>query len=404
MTHARPIDFRSYPDSFERFWINELTGQTWRDEADALERLAPVVGTLSDLFTTDRPDAFADYGQRPEQIAAYGLFYFPQTYVRSRFPVAEAVRRTAVKPQEAVRVLDIGAGTGAASLAAAEVLVAQGLAKRVAITAVDHSSASLTTMARCARFSPVAEVLEPVETITGDARALGSEKAGLRGTYDWILAGFSLNELFAEATATEVYVWLTGLKSLLRPGGMLVILEPAIRAVSEKLERMRNLAASHEDFTVIAPCLHQCPCPLLDEGKYTCHEVRSWLIPRTLEFLNRTLWRSLGEVKYSFLCLQQGAPASSPNARHQHSAGSFRLISPFSAMKGQFMMTGCAADGCKYTYDLQTRGMKRRQIKDLAAEIERGDILHAHGLQPLKDPERKRIPDWPSVTSIERIA
>jgi hypothetical protein len=50
-----------YPDEAEAFWLKR-TSEDAGVAADGLERLAPEVARLSDLFTTARPEgAYPDY-------------------------------------------------------------------------------------------------------------------------------------------------------------------------------------------------------------------------------------------------------------------------------------------------------------------------------------------------------
>ena len=118
------VDRPAYPEALESAWLRlAMEALAVRDTEALCARLEPAVARLSDLFTTERAAGFGRYADTPELLAAYGLFFFPQTFVRTAFALAECDARApealGAAPGRPFLLADLGAGTGAAGLAAA---------------------------------------------------------------------------------------------------------------------------------------------------------------------------------------------------------------------------------------------------------------------------------------------
>ena len=360
----------TYPSSCESWWLDEavrLAGA--EDVPEALSTLEGVLGGLSDLFTVARPDAgFCDYAADPLRRAAYGLFFFPQTYVRTALQLEECRVRCGWRPpsDRTPRILDLGAGTGAAGLAVAEHLRALS-ANAIAWRAVDRSAAALNSLRR------MAGDLIPdfaVETTAGDLRDIGgraSEQA------DVIVVSFALNECIAGLADDALVVWTRGLLDRLAPGGLLLISEPASVESWRMLLRLRSVALDcPSSFDVMAPCLHRMACPMVpdaDVGGF-CHEVRSWAPPESVHALNRRLHRAVHVLKYSFLAVCR-RPAQAVAPGH---GGLARLVTPAFFPKGRIEGVGCCADGGIRRFDALLRGLTGDE-RHAMGKIERGDVM-----------------------------
>lgn len=366
-----------YPE-IEAWWLAEArraVGATGDDELFAA--LVPHVRSLSDLFTTERPQKFADYAADALERAAYGLFFFPQTYARAQFPLDEALRLRGWRPEgDAVRVLDLGAGTGGTLWGVVDRLRREFPDRRIVAEAIDHSAAALGTLGRIgeAVFPGVAR-----STRTGDlTRSLALWHQG--EAWDLITVGFAFNEAFAAASDDEAAAWLQGLLGRLRPGGLLLVLEPALQLTVHRLERMRGrlvAAGAH----VAGPCLHAAACPMAG-GKLWCHEVRRWTPPESLLALNRRLHREVEVVKFSYLLL-----AERPLERPQ--PGAFRFVSALTEAKGRLRAMGCFDDGALREVEVQTRTLTKADQKRFYA-WERGDVAAVPGAQALAGGTRVR--------------
>ena len=358
-----------YPPELEQYWIQRAARLLdCPSPADALDRIRPVVARLSDLFTIARPGDFARYGNDAEAQLAYGLFFFPQTYARTRMVLQECrnAQRWVPPADRPLRILDLGAGLGAGLLAAIRELEGYDLSLR----ALDHATGSLATLR---------EILEQqgrtAETREGQLLAPLPEGE----CWDLILCSFALNEALEGTPDCDVPAWIRSLIQHLHPGGLLVILEPALDAAAERMETLRDLVAQEGHGRIVAPCLHHLPCPLRQEKRGYCHEVRRWDPPESVAYLNRHLFRDLQVLKFCLLAItrvERPAPAPDPACT--------RLVAPVDLQNGKLVTRGCASDGRLYTYELLTRHLSRAERDEVAA-TERGSRVRWPGLQALKD-------------------
>lgn len=179
----------------------------------------------------------------PLDAAAYAVARMPATYAA----IAAAFEKLAqAMPDFApASLLDIGAGTGAASWAA------QAAWPDIAVTMLDHNLALRTLARKLADGGPLAGA----EILAGD---LGVEKPRA----DLVVAGYVLAELAEErAAAVALDLWQSADKAL-------VLIEPGTPQVFARIRAARAAlvaAGAH----VAAPCTHNNMCPLA--GDDWCH-------------------------------------------------------------------------------------------------------------------------------------
>jgi len=105
---------------------------------------------------------------------------------------------------------------------------------------------------------------------------LAYDLPSIQGKFDLVVAAHILNELFVdrlpaervELRAGRVLAWS---KSLLAAGGMLVLLEPALRHTSRELLGVRDLLVT-AGLEIVAPCFWTGPCPALARERDWCHD------------------------------------------------------------------------------------------------------------------------------------
>lgn len=365
-----PADPRlAYPSVAEAFWIAQAEAATERTGDEALERMTPAVAHLSDLFTTERPDKkFPDYFADPRLVAAYGVFFLPQSFTRTSFALAQACGLRGWRPsRERPAILDLGSGPGSCGVAAAYRLRQAGFA-HVDLHGVDKSPSALAAMESFAR----AAIGESVETKTriGDA---ARPETWPEGPFDLIVAGFVMNEM-PQLDQPALLRWFAELKAKLAPGGLILILEPALRVTSERLQRLSDAVAGGI-MTRIAPELDALPDPQLGPGEHWSHETRAWEAPASTAFVNRHLHRDLREVRFAFAAFSDARLAPLP-------PGLSRLISDVQIIKGLLRFV-TIRDGQIEAVEVPTRGLSKHEVKLLAGGFGRGDIVrHPHPPAP----------------------
>jgi SAM-dependent methyltransferase len=376
-----------YPIELEQWWVDEARRQTGLSNLSAvLEAVRPSVARLSSLFTTERSASFGNYGNDEDLLLGYGLFFFPQTFVRVRMVLSEWTGLHG-QPQaagETFRVLDLGSGQGASSFAALIHLAEARPNRRVLLRAVDRSKPSLERLGR---------LFEDQQSLWPDAeletRVCGLEEAvGEAGdNWDLMIASFSLNEVSQDADDLEMQAWLQRALSRLSPAGTLVILEPVSEETSAALVRLRDWIASSGVARVLGPCPHRAGCSILRAARTRCHEVRKWRVPQSVAYINRTLQRTVHDLKFSFLMLG-GAEAWG----FEFGPGDFRMTAPMLKAPDRLITAGCAADGCVYDYEILTRNLSKARMKEME-KWERGSILRSERSSILGDGHTVRIED-----------
>ncbi len=208
------------------------------------------------------------------------------------------------------RVLDLGAGTGAASAAMRERFPG------VEVTSVD-------------RVAAVAGVV--VADLRREVRP-----RGVVGRFDLIVAAHLLNELSGSMTVVEraamVFAWA---RELLAEGGRIVLVEPALRETTRDLLAIRDrLVAAH--FQVLAPCFWQGACPALERERDWCHDSAPWL-----QEPDGGSARGRSRVDFAYLVLRQGLPGDD----RVDDKRLFRVVSDPIVEKGRLRLYGCGPAG-----------------------------------------------------------
>lgn len=388
-----------YPDFLESRWLSRARALTGADDDEtALEKLRPAVQALSDLFTTERPDGgFPDYAADPAKLTAYGLFFFPQSFSKCAAALDQLWRHRGWRPETAsrpLRLLDLGSASGPCGIAAS-LRLARETGRRVTLTALDHSPASLDALARLVRETPELNAFMTVETRIGDLRRAGEVLRELP-PQDFVTVGFAANEIFDGPDTAPRLAWLESLRPLLHRNGLLLILEPALRETAGPLRKLRDATLAGPTFHPWGPDIGPTVCPLIANGSKFCdHEVREWTPPASLEYLNRKLHRDIRVLKFAQLPLGLEAAPLPPGPRH-----AFRITSPFEMNKGGFSFCAVTREGEAVKIDIPNRGLSKSECKQIAARWERGDIAGCEEWTPLGSPGSYRISGYSALIEL----
>lgn len=256
------------------------------------------------------------------------------------------------------RVLDLGAGTGAAGATIRARLQATSTAE-IEVVSVDRVAAVPGAV--------VADLRQP------------RRPPGVEGRFDLVVAAHLLNELglpLVERGAV-VHAWA---RELLAEGGHLLLLEPALQATSRELLQLRDRLVP-AGFFVVAPCLFQGPCPALERERDWCHAAAPWLP----EDAGGRTGRS--RVDYSYLLLARAGEAATDRRL-------FRVVSDPLPEKGRLRLFGCGPAG---RHPLVRLDRERSQENQDFERAERGDVVVAGPTEKAGDGLRVT-----QVTRVER--
>jgi ribosomal protein RSM22 (predicted rRNA methylase) len=258
-------------------------------------------------------------------------------------PLWELSAIGALPPSETWRVIDVGAGLGTTSLGAAALAKRAG-ASRLEVVALERDPAALDVFQKLAERAASAGLIVPIRI---DARRVdleGLELARLPSA-DLVLIGLTLNELFTDREEADrldaLERVLRDLSLRLAPGGSLIALEPATRAITRQLMRLRDrFAADPEAPHVFAPCLRDAPCPLLDRERDWCHDQLPFALPDALADLAGESGLRRERLTYAYLTLRNDARRLWDLADRDPRA--LRVVGGPVESKGKAEWTGCS--------------------------------------------------------------
>ncbi|MBS1958514.1 MAG: hypothetical protein JST80_03495 [Bdellovibrionales bacterium] len=276
---------------------------------------------LSDFFTEEREGAkLPNYFTTAKFRSSYFLYFLALQGAKfltlfDRYPLAIDAALEHARKSGVLRVVDVGAGPGTASVAffihvferlATEMNEKGRVPFKIELHWIDHNKAILDDgkifferlLGELGELHPH---LEADVNLTTDPRAWWQHPRDFNYEASIVLFGNVLNESSRDPRAFQ-----QGLAPFLRNprGAGILMIEPAFKSASQRLSQIRNEWLSVREFQpspIWGPCLHSGLCPLSD-GRDWCH----FSVPAELpgEFF-RKFSIKLGSVrewlKFSFL-------------------------------------------------------------------------------------------------------
>jgi ribosomal protein RSM22 (predicted rRNA methylase) len=319
-----------------------------------------------------------------EHLGAYLLWWWPQSYAKVR----AALRLLPQAPPAGARVLDLGAGPGPGALAALDHLRdLHGEDAACEALAADASEPALAE----ARALAGGGALRTQRLLLGAPPA--STGAAIAGRFELLLASNVLSEL-PLTTAQRARAIADLAEQNLAPGGLLLLLEPALRETGRALLEVRDALLSAHSLRAVAPCLTQRPCPALAATRDWCTAARPWRAPPHLIQLARELGlRADEELSFAFVALSPpGTPAREPPA------DLFRVVGLPPKEKGKKRIFVCNDLG-RVAASLLDR--EESPANAAFALLERGDLVQLRGLSVRGD--GRRVGAASAVERIDRV-
>ena len=280
--------------------------------------------------------AAARAARREADVAAYLAYRAPATYAAAVFVLSRlAEQRPDWRPRT---LLDVGAGPGVASWAAAAVW--PGLER---VTCVEIEPEMIRLGRAVAAAAP--------ERALREARGVQADVAAADDTAELVLVGYVLNELAVEAVVPLARALWS------RTEDTLLFLEPGTPDGYRRVLAARDAALADGGFT-LAPCPHDRPCPLPADD--WCHfAVR---LPRTEAHRTaKRVSRGFEDEKLSYVAL-----ARTPAGRV-----SSRVIRQPQIRSGHVHLDLCETDGLRRA----TVTKRDREAFRRARKVAWGDAL-----------------------------
>jgi ribosomal protein RSM22 (predicted rRNA methylase) len=306
--------------------VSRIPGRDLMRAAETLsERYRGPGTTNSATATSSLTNAGLDRPLTDAERAAYLVVRAPATFAAVTAALDELRARRPECPVK--RVLDVGAGPGAASWAA---LTMFDEVKEITLVERDRGFAALgrEILDAAAPARPQTTAITWKQVDLGRDWVSRGDGDGDSATYDLVLISYALGELIADVRARV----LDAAWRATSADGALVVVEPGTPRHFQGVLDTRTWLLTH-GATIVAPCPHAAACPMAAAGDW-CHF--SARVPRSKEH-RRLKGGSLSyeDEKFSYLIATRSVmPASSPSRIVRH---------PY-VEKGRITLTRCTTD------------------------------------------------------------
>jgi ribosomal protein RSM22 (predicted rRNA methylase) len=335
--------------------------------------VAAAARDLSFAFTLKREQLHKNYFTDPAFREAYLAAFLLPNAAKVAHALEEALSLGWTLPKKEVRILDLGAGLGTASLAAAILIKHRASTMTCSLAAMDASTQALEIARDLVKRLPAPQ--PSFETIVGDVTQPSGVNLLAGRRFDLILAANVLNELTSpSATERLVHKLLT---HHIVPGGLLVVIDPALRTTTRPLMALRNTLLDQRLAHVLAPCTHTQHCPMLAAGERDwCHFYLDWERPAFLAELDVLSGMDHRRLKFSYLLLAAPPEGTLPNpgSRIPDPGSLWRIVSSPLDSRGKREFWLCGGPGTLRRVRRLTREASEKNGD--ADRAVRGDIVN----------------------------
>ena len=389
----------------EAFCLKE-TGYQNSDEF--IKKFSPEIGKVSSLFNQRTgSENIASTLSSPHFPVAYIAYFLPSNFFKIAALILDLQRVSPSHPlfsrqkeassERPFRVLDLGAGPGTNGLGlldfSARFSEPYFKNRQIEYVAVDQDARQLRNFSLLlSNYLPTLEgalferkIRFRFQTVQ---KKIPTKEPALEGQFDLIILGNLLNEMIRSGkTLSSLSEWVNHImRNQLSSGGAIFIIEPALRKASRNLLALRDLLALQKKGSIIAPCLHQQPCPIMGpqgSEKDWCHQEKGWEAPGWIQKIDEEIGNRKDALKYSYLIL------SHPETVPAHPTSRWRAVSEVMESKGKKEAFLCNESGRTRFYLLDRESSESNH---LFASVKRGEVVE---ITRSERPEGTRIlPDW----------
>ena len=341
--------------------------------------LAKAVVQLSNLYTTER-GKLAREQSSAIHLAAKSEYFLASDAPKVALALGECVARSDAFARlitlDTVRITDLGAGVGATSVGFIAWLANARAARNIttplrldlhAVELGEPAARAFTESVRVAAAHCEFDLALRIEA--RDFKSIAVEAR------DLLLCQTALNELLVDATHTRETIAMVTRWANAAP---LLLVEPALKGSTRALMALRDELLLAGGMHVVAPCLHQQPCPMLARHDDWCHEARRLERTPRVEAIDKIVGRRDERALFAFLGT---APQACPSVS-QHVT--LRIVTDTLGSRGKTERLVCRSDGEMRMMRLLDR--EEREGNRLFLRAKRGAIL---SIDPL--PENNRI-------------
>ena len=341
-----------------------------------LKFFAPAVADLSESFTSERNLLPKNYFNQKEFRSAYLLYFFLTNYAKVKHCLLQLLstpQQNSPLNKAEISVLDVGAGPGNASLACADFFAEHFAKTKLEITALEQSR-TIASDARALFAKLNKSALHKFKAIAEHATAGSLSRVLRQKQFDVIVAANIFNEFRSRDEAVQ---FASALLDRLHEGGLLIIIDPALQTVTRNLMELRNqllntqAGKAKSKCAVIAPCLHQNNCPMLEHNKRDwCHFYIEWDCPQIIRELDSLIGNRHDYLKMAYLIMQKTNTLPQAKLLNNRCA---RVVSSPLKSKGKTELLLCSGAGEIERATQLDRTLAKKQAAFLGTK--RGDIV-----------------------------
>lgn len=324
-------------------------GDPWAPDYNEEREIVDAVAVLTRGFGTDRRLIGKRYLEDPALLGAYLLLFAPISHAQA----GHLLDRLGGTDLRGCDVLDVGCGPGSMARAALD---------RGARTALGLDGSE--------------GALELARGVVDDRRFRTQpwrHGAPLPdGSWDIIVAGHVLNEISGPDPTGARVAFVEAIRARLRPGGTLLLIEPARHERCAELLAVRD-AVAEAGVGIVGPCTHSAPCPARAEAA-PCHSTLLWEAPPWLPRLAERAHLDKEVLAYSWLAL------AGPDERVAEApAHRVRVVSePMLNKAGRHRRLVCGSSG-RFPLSTPPRDGQMRSWARQWKELDRHDLLDVEG-------------------------
>ena len=369
MKRARLIVPQEYISALEEVLGLQLGDQyiRTREGKKALGAIADSVGELSKGLTQDRDQFLTKhYLKDPLLRKAYALYYTTTNFLKPYIPLKELF--AGKEPGSTFRALDLGAGTGAATLGLLHYLRHSGYSGHVEVTLVDAVDQNLSEATRL--LNSYVRSLPFTVAISTQTKNIIAGDLQLDAKTDLILMMNTLNEIGDDHDAGLMKM----IAGLLTDDGSLMLIEPASRTASRRTLEFRDRAVL-DGYTVYAPCTRQSSCPALVKETDWCHTEVDWQRPGFIEYIDDIAGTLRLSLKYTYVIVNRSGETLGKRLDQSQLS---RVVSEVFYEKGRTRFILCN-DAGRSEHVINKRDISPENAK--IKELERYDLVEARNVE-----------------------
>ncbi len=233
---------------------------------------------LSDWLGRDRRNRPLGYMNQPSAMHAYLCYYFPRQAALFRHISITLQKEHIFETSGKLDILDLGCGPLSATAGIMQT------AEVGSVTAVDISR-SMAQHGKNILSGLQSDLKDQIHIVKHHIQRFRP-----RRHFDLILVGHVMNEVNVRHFSVEQRAkWLTMLTSFLKPGGVLILTEPALKSAARLNQHVRDKLVSQRRTQVCWPCPDGRTCPLLIEAQDWCFQQYEWAAREPISTLKSAL-------------------------------------------------------------------------------------------------------------------